>query len=219
VNSAPSFTPGPNQTVLEDAGPQTVAAWATAISPGPANEASQNVSFTVSADAPALFAVQPAVAANGTLSYTPAADANGSTTITVTAVDNGGTANGGNNTSTPRTFTLTLAPVNDAPTFTAGANQTAVSLLGAQSVPAWATGITPGPADESSQSVTFTVTVDNPALFAVQPAVAPDGTLTYTPTLLAVGVATVTVRAVDNGGTANGGADTSTPQTFTITLI
>jgi hypothetical protein len=29
----------------------------------------------------------------------------------------------------------------------------------------------------------------------------------------------VTVRAVDNGGTANGGSDTSPPQTFTITII
>ena len=33
-NQAPSFTPGPNQTSLEDAGPQAVA-WATGISPGP----------------------------------------------------------------------------------------------------------------------------------------------------------------------------------------
>ena len=30
--------------------------------------------------------------------------------------------------------------------------------------------------------------------------------------------ATVTVRAVDDGGTAFGGADTSAPQTFTITV-
>src|SRR5205823_9785531 len=131
----------------------------------------------------------------------------------------GGTANGGNNASAPATFTLTVTPVNDAPNFTAGSNQTVLSVLGAQSVPGWATGITPGPANESSQSVAFTVTVDNPALFSVQPAVAPDGTLTYTPALLAVGIATVTVRAVDNGGTANGGIDTSPAQTFTITLV
>jgi hypothetical protein len=49
--------------------------------------------------------------------------------------------------------------------------------------------------------------------------VAPDGTLTYTPTLTLLGTATVTVKAVDDGGTANGGNDTSPAQTFTITII
>ena len=34
-NSAPAFTAGPNQTVLEDAGIQSVPGWATGISPGP----------------------------------------------------------------------------------------------------------------------------------------------------------------------------------------
>ena len=53
----------------------------------------------------------------------------------------------------------------------------------------WATGISPGPADESGQAVTFVVDNDNPGLFTVQPAVAPDGTLTYKPKLIAVGTA------------------------------
>jgi large repetitive protein len=43
--------------------------------------------------------------------------------------------------------------------------------------------------------------------------------LTFTPTLLAIGSATVTIRAADNGGTADGGNDTSPPQTFTIAII
>jgi large repetitive protein len=159
------------------------------------------------------------MAPNGTLTYTPGADANGVATVTVTAHDDGGTANGGLDTSAPQTFTVTVDPVNDAPSFTAGPNQSVLSLLGAQSVPGWATAISPGPANEASQSVTFTVTNDSPALFSVQPAVAPNGRLTYTPALLAVGTATVTVRAVDNGGTANGGNDTSLPQTFTITIL
>jgi large repetitive protein len=178
------------------------------------------VTFTVSSDNPALFSAQPAVAPNGTLTFTPAADANGSATVIVTAHDDGGTAGGGVDTSAPSTFTLTVDPLNDPPVFTAGPNQSAVSLLGAQTVPGWATGITPGPANESSQTVTFTVTNDNPGLFSVQPAVAPNGTLTYTPAALALGSATVTVRAVDNGGNSGPGAsDTSAPQTFTITIL
>jgi large repetitive protein len=204
--------------VLEDSGAFS-AVWATAISPGPPADAGQNVTFTVVNDNAALFAVVPAVAPDGTLTFTPAANANGAATVTVTAHDDGGTANGGNDTSAPSSFTLTVDPVNDPPSFTKGADQTVLGALGAQTVPGWATAISTGPANESSQTVTFTVTNNNNSLFAVQPAVAPDGTLTYTPTLLGLGSATVTVRAVDSGGSANGGNDTSPPQTFTITIL
>jgi hypothetical protein len=109
--------------------------------------------------------------------------------------------------------------VNDAPSFVKGPNQSGLSPLGPQNVPGWATAISAGPADEASQTVTFTVTNDNPGLFSVAPAVSSNGTLTYTPALLALGTANVTVRAVDNGGSANGGVDTSPPETFTITIL
>jgi hypothetical protein len=214
VNDVPSFAAGADQGVLEDAGAQSVAGWATGVSPGPADEASQNVGFDVSVDNPALFAVQPVVAPNGKLTYTTAADTSGVATVTVTARDDGG----GSDTSSPAAFTITIAPVNDAPSFAAGADQ--VSLLGTSAtVPGWATGISAGPADEASQNVSFTVSVSNPGLFAVQPTIAPDGTLRYDTVLLGIGTATITVRAVDNGGNANGGSDTSAPQTFTITVI
>ena len=57
----------PDQSVVEDGGPQSVAAWASGISPGPADESGQVVSFTLTDDNAALFAVAPAVAADGTL--------------------------------------------------------------------------------------------------------------------------------------------------------
>jgi hypothetical protein len=204
--------------VLEDSGAFS-AAWATAISPGPPADAGQNVAFSVVNDNAALFAVAPDVAPDGTLTFTPADNANGAATVTVTAHDDGGTANGGSDTSVPHSFTLTIDPVNDPPSFTKGANQSVLGLLGAQTVPNWATAISAGPANESSQTVTFTVTNDSNGLFSVQPAIAPDGTLTYTPALLALGSATVTVRAVDDGGSSQGGNDTSPPQTFTITIL
>src|SRR5262249_22304527 len=63
VNDAPSFTRGANQTVLEDAGPQTIANWATALRPyaGPPaapalDEAGQVLDFLVSTTNSALFA-------------------------------------------------------------------------------------------------------------------------------------------------------------------
>ena len=52
----------------------------------------------------------------------------------------------------------------------------------------------------------------------MQPAVSPSGTLTFTPAAVAEGVANVTVTALDDGGTDNGGFDSSASQTFTITI-
>ncbi|HQF55965.1 MAG TPA: Ig-like domain-containing protein, partial [Fibrobacteria bacterium] len=218
VNDAPSFTKGADKTVAENAGAQSFAGWATGISSGPANESGQVVSFVVANDNNGLFSAQPAVAANGTLTFTPAADANGSATVTVVVHDDGGTANGGVDSSAAQTFTITVTSVNDAPSFTKGSNQTVLEDAGAQSIAGWATGISAGPADESGQTVSFTVTNDNNGLFSAQPAVAANGTLTFTAAANANGTATVTVVAHDDGGTSNGGVDSSVAQTFTITV-
>ena len=83
----------------------------------------------------------------------------------------------------------------------------------------WATAISAGPADESGQTLTFLVSNSNNALFSAQPVVSPTGTLTFAPAAGATGVATVTVLLRDNGGVADGGVDTSAPQTFTITVL
>jgi uncharacterized repeat protein (TIGR01451 family) len=71
---------------------------------------------------------------------------------------------------------------------------------------------------EAGQTVQFIVSNDNPGLFTAQPALSPDGTLTYKSAAGMLGVAHVTVVAKDNGGTAYGGNDTSAPQTFGITV-
>ncbi|HKB14235.1 MAG TPA: MBG domain-containing protein, partial [Vicinamibacterales bacterium] len=205
VNDAPRFTKGADQTVLEDAGAQTVANWATTISAGPADESAQALNFIVSNNNSALFAVQPAISPTGTLTYTPAANTNGSATVTVQLHDNGGTANGGIDTSAAQTFTITVTAVNDAPSFTKGADQTVFEDAGAQTAANWATAISAGPADESAQVLNFIVSNNNSALFAVQPAISPTGTLTYTPAANTNGSATVTVQLHDDGGAANGG--------------
>jgi hypothetical protein len=109
ANFSPTFSKGADQQVASSAGAQTIAGWATHISPGPSSEASQSVDFMVSADMPGLFTTPPAVAPNGTLTYTPALDITGTTTVTVLLHDNGGTANGGTDTSGPQTFTIDIA--------------------------------------------------------------------------------------------------------------
>src|SRR5206468_1203571 len=96
-----------------------------AISAGPADENGQALNFVVSNSNNALFSAQPAVAANGTLTFTPAANANGSATVTVQLHDNGGVANGGVDSSATQTFTITVTAVNGAPSFDKGANQSA----------------------------------------------------------------------------------------------
>ena len=144
-----------------------------------------------------------------TLTIYPVADLSGTSTITVTVT--------GSSETMTDTFVLTVNPVNDAPSFIKGANQTVNEDVGAQSAVNWATSISPGP-NESGQTVSFTATNDNNALFSAQPAISSTGTLTYTPAANASGSATVSVTLKDNGGTANGGVDTSAPQTFTITV-
>jgi len=144
-----------------------------------------------------------------TLAATPAPDANGSATLTVTDSLSGET----------QTFVLTVTPVNDAPSFTKGTDIYVPNISpGAQAVGGWATAISAGPANESGQVLTFTVTNTNNALFSTQPAVAANGTLTFTPAASKGGVATVSVSLTDDA-TAGGPALTSAVQTFTIRVL
>jgi VCBS repeat-containing protein len=216
VNDPPSFTKGGNQTDLEDAGAQSIAGWATAISKGPPDESSQTVTFLIDSNSNGgLFSSGPSVnGSTGTLTYTPAANASGVATIVLHAHDNGG---GSTDDSPTQSFTITVTAVNDVPSFTKGGNQNILSNAGAQTLTGWATAISEGPG-ESAQTVSFTVTNNDNTLFTVQPAIGPTGTLTYTPKPSAAGVATVSVQLVDNGGTANGGVDTSAAQTFTVSI-
>ena len=216
VNDRPTFFVLGVPAVLEDSGAQTVNLL-TNISPGPLEEA-QSVSFNVTHNNnPGLFSVAPAVSSSGTLTYTPAPDAFGNAIVTVVATDDGGTANGGVNTSTEQNFTISITPVNDAPTFTKGADQTINEDAGFQFISNWAINISQGP--NESDGFGFQVTNNtNPGLFSQQPSVSTNGLLTYSPSFNANGTADITIVLKDTGGTANGGVDTSAPQTFTITV-
>jgi hypothetical protein len=91
------------------------------------------LTFTATNDNNALFSAQPAVASNGTLTFTPADDAFGAATVTLSLGDDGGTTGGGVNTSAPVELTITVSPVGDDPTAVADAyniaeNSTATAL-------------------------------------------------------------------------------------------
>jgi VCBS repeat-containing protein len=153
--------------------------------------------------------------ADGSFTYTPAPNYNGPDAFTYHASD-------GTLTSATATVSITVNAVNDPPSFTlAGSDIPVSALAGPQTVSNWVTNISAGPPDEASQTVSFIVTTNNDGAFASGgvPAIDGSGTLTFTPNPAAAGnVVTVTVKAHDTGGTANGGQDTSAPQTFTITI-
>jgi CSLREA domain-containing protein len=311
INDPPTFTKGTDVSVAEDSGPQVIPNWAAALSAGPPDESGQSLTFNVTGNTnPSLFSTAPAVSPSGALTFTSAPNANGSATVTLVLKDDGGTANGGQDTSAAQTFKITVTPVNDppaandqtvttledsakaitltgsdvdgdaltfnvasgpshgslsgsgssrtytpapdfngsdsftfkavdtsgaesapatvsinvtpvndAPTFTKGADVTVAEDSGPQTVANWATAVSAGPPDESGQPLSFAVTGNTfPALFSAAPAVSPSGALTFASAPNANGSATITVVLKDNGGTANGGQDTSAAQTFKITV-
>ena len=195
VNDAPSFTKGADPDGARGRRRADVAGWATAISAGPANEAGQTLNFIVSNNNNALFSAPAGhrgerdadLHAGGQRERV--GDGHGA------AARQRRHANGGVDTSAAQTFTITVTAVNDAPSFTKGADQTVLEDAGAQTVAGWATAISAGPANESGQTLNFIVSNNNNALFSVQPAIAANGTLTYTPAANANGSATVTVQA------------------------
>ena len=107
LNDAPGFDLGADQTVVNTAGDQTVSGFAANISAGPSDESAQTLTFTVTNDDNSLFSVQPDIdEATGDLTYTPDSSASGTATVTVALMDSGGTANGGQDTTT-KTFEIT----------------------------------------------------------------------------------------------------------------
>ena len=153
---------------------------------------------------------------DGGWSYMPVTDFYGSDSFTYQVSD-------GTDTSALATVRLWVVGVNDAPTFTGGDGVSVAEDSGPYGA-AWATAISAGPG-EADQYVNFAVNgISNPSLFEVAPAISATGQLSFTPAADWHGSSTVTISAHDNGGTEDWGvpgvtaADTSAPQTFTITV-
>ena len=170
VNDEPTLNAIADESVDEDAAEQTVALGG--IGSGAANE-SQALTVTASSSNTALIpdptVVYTSPNASGSLKYTPVADQHGTATITVTVTDNGGTANGGDDSKT-RTFTITVGSVNDEPTLNAIADESVDEDAAEQTVALG--GIGSGAANES-QTLTVTASSSNTALI-------PDPTVVYT---------------------------------------
>ncbi|HEX5220020.1 MAG TPA: Ig-like domain-containing protein [Verrucomicrobiae bacterium] len=210
VNQQPTLNTLANVTINEGAGQQTVNL--SGISSGAANE-TQTLTVTASSSNPALIP-NPTVNytspnATGTISFTPVAFAFGSATITV-QVNDGGSSNN----VVSRTFTVTVNPVNQAPTLNTIANISINEGAGQQTVNL--SGISSGASNEV-QTLTVTASSSNPGLIP-NPTVnytSPNstGTLTFTPVAFANGSATITVQ-VSDGGSSN----STVSRTFSVTV-
>ena len=143
--------------------------------------------------------------------------------------DDGGTANGGVDTDpTPRTMTINVTPVNDAPS---GENKTVTTLEDmayAFSAADFGFSDVDGNALLAVKITTIPgagiLTLNGVAVTAGQMVSAADiaaGKLQFTPAANAngTGYASFTFQVQDDGGTANGGVDTDlTPRTMTVNV-
>ncbi|MEM7704586.1 MAG: Ig-like domain-containing protein [Pseudomonadota bacterium] len=219
INDAPSFSASNPPAVNEDPGGVTVSGWAN-FDPGAPGESGQFplVYQVENISSPGLFSVLPTIGTLGNLVYNAAPDVSGTSTFDVRVVDNGGIANGGVDVSGFQTFTITVNPVNDPPGFSAEDPPVVAIDAGPQTVAGWAT-FDPGAPDEQGQQASYQVLgVEDAGLFATPPSVDSSGNLTYTATPGVEGSTEFTVQVNDSGGTANGGTDTSSAQTFVIRI-
>ncbi|HEY5746923.1 MAG TPA: tandem-95 repeat protein [Chryseolinea sp.] len=193
VNDPPTFDPLNNITVVEDSPTQTFTI--QNISSGPL-EASQQLSLTVVSDNTALIP-QPTFTYNGTattatVAFKPVANAFGVATITVKVLDM-------DFAEYSTTFTITVTPVNDAPTLSPIAFGPILEDADLQLIPL--AGISTGGGED--QVLTVTASTNKPELFEILEVVYTSsqatGTLKVKTKANANGTAQFTVRVQDDG--------------------
>ena len=162
----------------------------------------------------------------------------GSVTASVVLHDSGGVERGGSATSPEQTFTISIAPVNQAPLFSL--NQSMLLGIGLPSIgepfifqvsedadcaprPGFAAGIVPSPDPnfEAHQSVSFRFEqVDGESdLFTAPVEMTASGTLLLCPAANRNGEAKFALTLLDDGGTQNGGQDVSDAVELTIIVL
>ncbi|MGV0960375.1 MAG: Ig-like domain-containing protein [Limnohabitans sp.] len=222
VNDAPTAT-NSTVTILED-GSKTFAAADFGFSDADSNALSAVIITTLPAagtlklNGTAVTANQSIAAADlGKLVFTPAANANGAgyATIDFKVQDNGGTANGGVDTSAAKTLTIAVTAVNDAPVNTVPSATQTLNEDGSKDI----TGLAIADVDAGSSDVTVTLAVAHGTLTVaagtgVTLATNSTGSVTLTGTVSAINTLLATANAVTYAPTANyNGSDTLTMTT------
>ncbi len=213
ANAAPAIAAPAEQVVLEDSGTRMLT-----VSVSDLESAAADLVVTATSSLPSLVP-HPLISAGlldgeRLLSFAPIAERNGGPiTITLNISDPLGA-------STQTSFDITVTAVNDAPSIVLGAvAEHPVAATGVRSLSHFAL-FDAGPADEDA-----TQTVADYLIGAISD---PDGVLvggsldisnagTLGYTLSGVGgIATISTRVRDDGGTGNGGEDTSPASQFSI---
>ncbi|MCU0712819.1 MAG: Ig-like domain-containing protein [Pirellula sp.] len=193
INDAP-FALTPTLSVNEDRPtPGLVITPATLFSAGPADEiaAGQTVSLTGTPTSPNGTVT---IDADGNLSFVPALNFFGPATVTVTGRDSVGAER-------QAVFTITVTPVNDAPI--AGTRSFQTNEDTALPAIAATTLFTPGPSNESSQTVTLSVPTPPPTSQGTVTLPNNGTSLVFNPAPNFFGDVVFAVRGTDNGvGTA-----------------
>jgi VCBS repeat-containing protein len=237
VNDAPVFSGAGSVLSAEDAGVVNVESWATNIQAGPTtanDEIGGNEStlpqglefvFTQISSNTDLFRTPPSAiidSATGvaTLSYETTPDANGIATFEVVLEDTGPRdASIGDDfvSDPPRTFSINVSAVNDPPSYDLASSVVTRSEDSGPFNVVQVVNISPGPEDESSQTVTFSIEPLAPEfaeLFSEQPTISADGLLRFTPapnrnTDNANGPAIIRVIGTDSEGAVAAGIEFS----------
>ena len=150
---------------------------------------------------------------DGSYEYTPPPDANGDATFEYTPSD------GLEEAPAPARVTIHVRPVNDPPEFSLGPNpHFGPGPAGIHQTPGFATMTSSGPGESDNVLAWHVRTISDPSgVLSGDATIALDGTLA-TPLSGHGGTATLAVSLTDDGGTDNGGNDTSPEQTFTVTV-
>ncbi|MFZ4080539.1 MAG: tandem-95 repeat protein [Pirellula sp.] len=192
-------------TVLEDPASPLLIAPTDVFAPGPSDESSQLITLSIVTPPPGAQGTA-VINAAGFLEFTPAANFNGTVTMVVRGTDNGSPAQ-----STNATLTITVTAVNDAPvivqtTYTVAEDTAAgVVILPTQI-------FTPGPSNESAQTVTLSL-ITTPLASQGVATILPNGSLRFIPAENFFGQVNFIVRGTDSGTPA-----LSTDATLTINV-
>jgi gliding motility-associated-like protein len=153
------------------------------------------------------------VNATGDVTFTPVANFFGTATLPYRVNDNSGVS------SNTATISVTVNGINDAPSFTAIANQQIIENSPLQTITI--TNVSKGPL-EGAQQLTWFVSSSNGSIVAVQPitydGVATTAQLKYSVALNTSGIVTITVSVVDNGSNLAPNQNTFT-STFTVEVV
>ncbi len=219
VNSAPTLDFISDINLLEDFEPTPVRL--RNIRDG--DDGDQEITITTTSSNPALIP-DPTInyvqgETEGTLIYEPVPGQNGTATITVTVKDDGGTANGGEDTYQV-TFEISILGLNDRPTVDAVADTS--MLEDADDLIILLTGITDGDADEE-QKMTITATSSRPEIIpdpeVIYDSVSTTAELTLVPAPNISGTTTITVTIQDDGGSIVRGQEDTRVISFEVRVI